>query len=161
MKHAAAWMAALCLGTATLTPTQTHSEGIHMTQDEQAAAARIQTMTTAFHSGDMNGVMESYETGGAVVFQPGQPAANEPEQVREGFGQFFALSPEFTYTNGEDTIVNGDIALHIAPWRMVGQTPDGQEIVQEGLSVAVLRRQPNGDWLMVIDNPFGGRLLAQ
>lgn len=29
-----------------------------------------------------------------------------------------------------------------------------------GLSVAVLRKQPDGKWLLVFDNPFGGQHLA-
>jgi hypothetical protein len=28
-----------------------------------------------------------------------------------------------------------------------------------GLSVAVLRRQPDGSWVMVIDNPYGDAVL--
>jgi ketosteroid isomerase-like protein len=44
---------------------------------------------------------------------------------------------------------------------MTGKSPDGQEIKQSGLSVAVLRRQADGGWKMVIDNPHGGRLLSK
>jgi len=46
--------------------------------------------------------------------------------------------------------------IWIAPWSMAGTTSDGQEIQQSGLSVAVLRRQADGGWKMVIDNPHGG-----
>jgi ketosteroid isomerase-like protein len=37
--------------------------------------------------------------------------------------------------------------------------PDGTKIQNGGLSVIVLRKQPDGNWLMVIDNPFGGQSL--
>ena len=67
----------------------------------------------------------------------------------------------FDYPSGHEVIVNGDIAIHIAPWSMTGRTPDGQDLAQSGLSVAVMRRQADGSWRMVIDNPHGGRLLTQ
>jgi ketosteroid isomerase-like protein len=42
---------------------------------------------------------------------------------------------------------------------MTGTAPDGTPIRQSGLSVAVLRKQADGKWLMVFDNPFGQHLL--
>ncbi len=56
-------------------------------------------------------------------------------------------------------MVQGDIAVHFAPWTMTGTAPDGTEIKQTGLSVAVLRKQADGNWLMVIDNPHGQHLM--
>ncbi len=60
---------------------------------------------------------------------------------------------------GHEVIVNGDTALHIAPWSMSGTGPNGAAVEQSGLSVAVLRRQADGGWKMVIDNPHGQMLL--
>ena len=74
--------------------------------------------------------------------------------MRATFKQWFAMSPRFEYA-GHDVLVVGDLAVHIAPWTMKGKAPDGAPIEQSGLSVAVLRRQPEGRWLMVIDNPHG------
>ena len=42
---------------------------------------------------------------------------------------------------------------------MTGKTPDGFPIEQSGFSVVVLRKQTDGQWLMVIDNPFGDHLV--
>jgi len=36
----------------------------------------------------------------------------------------------------------------------------GNEIGQSGLSIAVLRRQADGSWKMVIDNPHGSHLMT-
>jgi ketosteroid isomerase-like protein len=44
---------------------------------------------------------------------------------------------------------------------MIGKTPDGTDIEQKGLSVAILRKQENGDWLMVLDNPNSQALMSQ
>ena len=119
----------------------------------------IVTMTEAFHRGDIPGILATYEPAAVVVGEPGKPAAGEAA-LRALFAGFIALKPQFTYS-GHDVVVAGDLALHLAPWHMTGVTPDGTQIEQKGLSVAVLRRQVDGRWLMVVDQPHGDALLRQ
>lgn len=128
-----------------------------MNQTEEDVYSTIENMTEAFHKGDIKGVMGSYETQATVVFEPNKPAS-DMDQIRQMFEGAFQVNPEFTYA-GHDVFVSGDIALHIAPWQMKGKAPDGTEIAQSGLSVAVLRKQPDGSWRMVIDNPHGQILM--
>lgn len=129
-----------------------------MNSDEAQVQAVVDTMTAAFEEGQIDTVMSTYQRGAAVVFEPGQSVTDEA-QLRQMFGGMAAAKPVFTYS-GHEVIVSGDTAVHIAPWQMTAHTPDGQEIRQSGLSIAVLRRQPDGPWKMVIDNPHGARLLA-
>jgi len=91
------------------------------------------------------------------ILEPGKPVS-DPAVLREMFSGAFMLNPKFTYS-GHEVFVAGDIAVHYAPWTMKGRTPDGKDIEQSGLSVAVLRRQSDGEWLMVIDNPHGQNLM--
>jgi len=108
---------------------------------------------------DIEGVMANYEKQVTVVFEPGKPISNAVV-LREMFQTAFTLNPTFTYS-GHEIFVSGDIAFHSAPWTMTGKTPDGADINQRGLSVAVLRNQQNGKWLIVVDNPHGHLLLKQ
>lgn len=156
MKHTIVCLTALAL----ILPQISKAKGIKMSQNEQNALAAIETMTTAFQNKDLSGVMASYESPATIVFEPGVPVSN-PIQIEQMFGSMALIDPVFEYPEGHEVIVNGDIAIHIAPWSMTGKTPDGQSIKQSGLSVAVLRQQSDGHWKMVIDNPHGGRLLSQ
>lgn len=155
MKHAFAWLTALALAI----PQISTAESQTMTQDQQDVLNAIQTMTSNFQGNDIAGVMASYETEATVVFEPGSPISDQA-QLEQMFAGMAAVNPVFEYA-GHEVIVNGDIAVHIAPWSMTGKTPDGHELAQSGLSIAVLRRQLDGSWKMVIDNPHGGQLLAQ
>ena len=119
----------------------------------------VLTMTEAFQKGDVSAVLRTYEAGAVVVGEPGKPLQGE-SALRSMFAAFMAVKPRFTY-GGHDVIQAGDIALHIAPWHMTGIDPAGAPVEAHGLSVAVLRRQPDGRWLMVIDQPYGDQLLAQ
>ena len=118
----------------------------------------ILTMTDAFQKGDLPAVLRTYEPGAVVVGEPGKPLQGEAA-LRAMFAGFMAVKPQFTY-GGHDVIQAGDVALHIAPWHMTGIDPSGAPVQAQGLSVAVLRRQPDGSWLMVIDQPYGDVLLA-
>ncbi len=153
MKHAAAWLMALALSAS---PTWSN-EGTIMT-DETNVLAAVETMTGHFHAKNIEGVMNAYEGAATVVFEPGK-AVSDSGTIRAVFPEWFALNPTFTYS-GHEAYVNGDLALHIAPWTMTGTAPDGQAIQQSGLSVAVLRKQADGSWKLVIDNPHGAHLLA-
>jgi ketosteroid isomerase-like protein len=154
MKHAFAWLMALALAT----PQISTAEGQNMTQDQQDTLTAIQEMTDAFQNKDFARVMASYEIQATVVFEPDAPISDR-QQIEQMFNGMAMVNPVFDYLAGHEVIVNGDIALHIAPWKMTGRTPDGQDIAQSGLSIAILRKQADGSWKMVIDNPHGARLL--
>jgi len=128
-----------------------------MSAEERNVLALIERMTASFEKGDIETVMQTYENSQSIAFEPGRPVS-DAAQSRELFHQFRSLSPKFSYS-GHEVIVEGDLAIHIAPWTMTGTDPEGKTITGEGLSVAVLRRQPDGSWKMVIDNPHGSRLL--
>ncbi len=140
------------------TPVIVHSkEGKPMNEDQKNVLAAVKNMTAAFHNRDIEGVMASYENNATIVFEPEAPISDSAV-LREMFLGAFKMSPHFDYS-GHEVIVAGDIAVHFAPWTMEGNTPEGELIKQSGLSVAVLRKQADGRWLIVIDNPHGQRLM--
>ncbi|OUR59572.1 hypothetical protein A9Q74_17535 [Colwellia sp. 39_35_sub15_T18] len=131
-----------------------------LNSEQSKALNTIKSMTAAFHQKDMRGIMASYENGGAIMFEPGK-AITDPDVIQKMFEGFFQINANFTYPKGHEVYIANDIALHIAPWVMTGNTPDGTELSESGLSIAVLRKQTNGDWLMVLDNPNGQALMEQ
>ena len=126
---------------------------------ERDVVATIDHMTSGMHTMDIGEVMSTYEKDCAVAFQPGSPTVGA-DKVRGAFLQSFAVKPRFKFGNHEVLVV-GDIALHLAPWKMSGTAPDGKALQEKGLSVAVLRKQADGKWRMVIDNPHGERLVSE
>lgn len=154
MKHAFAWLMTLVF----TTPQILHAEGNTLTQNQICPLATIRAMTKAFESNDIDGVMSSYESPATIVFEPGSPLSDK-YQIEQMFKAMALVKPAFVYPGGHEVVVSGNLALHIAPWRMTGRSPDGQDIAQSGLSVSILRRQVDGSWKLVVDNPHGGRLL--
>jgi len=133
--------------------------GLNMKQDKRNVMAAIESMTEAFHKGDLVKTMASYDDEKVVVFEPTKPISDD-SNLRKMFETSFKLKPKFKY-NGHEVFVSGDIALHISPWKMTGKAPNGETVSQSGLSVAVLTRQPDNSWRIKIDNPHGQRLLVK
>ena len=129
-----------------------------MKTEQEKILNTIKQMVTAVHKCDIDGVMETYELQSTVVFEPGNPVTNI-DDIREGFKALIAINPKFTFS-GHEIFISNDIATHISPWKMSAKMPDGENIDQNGLSIAVLRQQNNGEWRMVIDNPHGQILMT-
>ncbi len=147
--------AVLCMAVTTPALSQ---EGQQMNDDQKAVLNTITDMTQAFHAKDIDRVMASYEEPATIMFQPGVPSQDHAGAVA-GFQGFFGFDPTFTY-GAHEVIINGDTALHITPWTMTGKLPDGTAMSDKGLSVAVLKRQADGGWKMVIDNPYGAHVMS-
>lgn len=120
--------------------------------DESAILHTIGSMTSAFAAGEVEAVLATYEPGAVVVAAPGAPVSGT-EALRRMFADFVAAGVDFTYGSHE-VVVAGDLGLHLMKWTAPG--PDGEKTA---LSVAVLRRQSDGSWRMVIDHPFGDGVL--
>jgi ketosteroid isomerase-like protein len=64
------------------------------------------------------------------------------------------MNPTLT-VNAEKTFLSGDTALVVGNWTLTGSDPEGNEIDTGGRFADIVRRQPDGSWLFVIDNPNG------
>jgi ketosteroid isomerase-like protein len=50
---------------------------------------------------------------------------------------------------------SSDLALMFTDWTLVGTDHSGKSINLAGRGMIVFRKQPDGNWLMVIENPWG------
>ena len=108
---------------------------------------------TAFNSGNVDEIMALYEPEATLVPQPGQVAQGR-DAIRHALLQFVALKG--TMQVKSVYIVHGlGVALTRGQWKLTGTGPDGKPVEMTGQSVEVLRQQPNGEWLLIVDHPFG------
>jgi ketosteroid isomerase-like protein len=150
----------MCLGMTTSINSQTPKimQTTEISKDQQDVLNAVESMTKSFNGKDIEGVMSSYQSGALVIFEPESPVT-DTEQLRDMFLGAFSIDPIFEYPKGHEVFVNGDTATHIAPWVMNGTAPDGTKIQQSGLSIANLKKQVDGKWLLTFDNPHGNFLM--
>jgi uncharacterized protein (TIGR02246 family) len=94
-----------------------------------------------------------YEPEASFNPEPGQVVTGT-QAIREALGNFLAMNPKLTLETKNLNQTN-DIALTSANWHLTATGPDGNPVDMRGQSVEVSRRQPDGTWRFVIDNPFG------
>jgi ketosteroid isomerase-like protein len=89
----------------------------------------------------------------AFASQPGS-LAHGLRGVRESLAAFIAMKGtlELKVTR---VLEAGGLALVAGVWSFTGTAPDGSAVALTGHNADVLRRQPDGSWRFVIDNPWG------
>jgi uncharacterized protein (TIGR02246 family) len=90
---------------------------------------------------DAEGVAELYEEDAVLAYPPGSQTVGR-EAIRELWAKVLADRPHFEPEQPRPTLISGDIALTTT------MAKDGT-----GARVQVLRRQPDGSWLRVLDQP--------
>ena len=115
-------------------------------------------LAAALNSGDIDAALALYEDDAGFVTAQGG-LARGAAGLR---GEFEAMIAAKVTTVGmiAKSIIVKDVALVFVEFSSTIPTPDGKTLEFGGLSTAVLRRQPVGTWLSVIDNPYGTALVT-
>ena len=95
------------------------------------------------------------------LYEPGAAFATRPGALAHGLGDICDALDGFIALNGKlDLEVSrvlevGDLALVVGNWSFTGTAPDGEPVTLAARNADVLRRQADGSWRFVIDNPWG------
>jgi ketosteroid isomerase-like protein len=113
----------------------------------------LQTIVTGINSGDLDSLMPLYETGAAFAREPGSLAHGAPG-ISDALTGFISMNGELDIEVTRVLEVD-DLALVTGVWSFNGTSPDGEPVQLEARNADVLRRQSDGTWRFVIDNPWG------
>jgi uncharacterized protein (TIGR02246 family) len=119
----------------------------------KSPAELLAALTKAVSSHDLDSVVALYEPDAVFVLPKDQGGeARGKEAIGQAIAQFLALKPTLT-TNITTTVEAGGVALLLGEWTLDGTGPDGP-LNMGGKFRDIVRRQPDGSWLYVVDNPF-------
>ena len=108
----------------------------------------------ALGKGDLEAALALYESNASFVLDSGQVVTGLAA-IREVMQGFLALKPKFTMEVKAVPSGDGNIALLRGKWNLSGTGPDGKPMTMSGNSTEVVRRQSDGAWRFIIDNPRG------
>jgi uncharacterized protein (TIGR02246 family) len=95
----------------------------------------------AVNAGDVEALVALYEPDAVIAYPPGELTVGHAA-IRALYEQMLAARPHFEYEEPLTTLVSDDIALTATP---------AQD--EAGARAQVVRRQPDGTWLRVLDRP--------
>ena len=113
----------------------------------------LESIVSGINSGDLESLMPLYESEAAFAKQPGELAPGVPG-VREALSGFISMNGTLDL-DVTRVLEADDLALVIGVWSFDGTGPDGEPVHLEARNADVLRRQADGTWRFVIDNPWG------
>ena len=118
----------------------------------------VNQLIEARSRGDIDEAVRCYEPGATLVAVPGTVVSG-PDAIRSLLTRFASLKGDFQREKHQ-LIEAGDIAFYCSDWTMSATDPSGKSIQMKGRTADVLRRQPDGNWLIAFDNPWGTAILG-
>ena len=113
----------------------------------------LDSIVEGINTGNLDSLMTLYEDEACFASQPGQ-LANGPESVRRSLRSFIDLKGKLDL-KVKRVLQASDLALVTSEWSFSGTGPDGTPVNMAAKAADVLRRQADGTWRFVIDNPWG------
>ena len=113
----------------------------------------LKSIVDGINRGNLDALMSLYEPEAAFAAQPGS-LAHGLGGIREALAAFIAMKGKLDLKLTRVLEVN-DLALVTGVWSFTGTRPDGTPVKLGARNADVLRRQADGSWRFVIDNPWG------
>jgi uncharacterized protein (TIGR02246 family) len=113
----------------------------------------LEAVVEGINTGNVEMLMSLYEPKAAFATQPGSLAPGLGG-IREALGGFVAMNGTLDLKVSRVLEVS-DLALVVGDWSFTGTGPHGQPVTLAAKNADVLRRQADGSWRFVIDNPWG------
>jgi len=111
-------------------------------------------LAEAYNAGDLEALVSLYDPKAVFVIKPDR-VTQGPAELRDALRRFIDLRARLTVVP-RTFIRSDDVVLVLGEFTLVGRRRDGTPLDRSARFADVLRRQPDGRWLVAVDNPFGG-----
>jgi uncharacterized protein (TIGR02246 family) len=105
------------------------------------------------NAGDVEAVVGLYEEAGCFVRRDGMAVGTEA--VRTVIAKMVAGKPRLRCDLRRVLRAGVELALLYNDWKLVSAGADGQTTERTGKALELVRRQADGTWRYVIDDPYG------
>jgi uncharacterized protein (TIGR02246 family) len=109
-------------------------------------------LEAAFNAGDLDAFMEIYDDDATLIVPPEGQRVSGRDAIRAAVQPTLALRPS-AHIEVVEKLQSDGLALTHARWSIVA-TDDGERVEMSGRGTIVSRRQPDGSWRIVLDNPL-------
>ena len=105
----------------------------------------------AFSARDVDAVAELYEEDATLIVPPDGRQVRGKAEIRDAAAATFALhaTADFRVVG---KLQRDGLALTHGRWRLDGRDPGGARVELSGRGTMVSRRQPDGRWLIAVDD---------
>ena len=113
----------------------------------------INRLIAAIRERNLESMVALYAQDAILAVQPGS-LVQGTASIRSFFEGLFRTNPENRYEL-KDFIEAGDLALFTAKWTILSPPLPNVPLPTTNHQAIILRKQPDGNWLIIVDNPWG------
>ena len=103
-------------------------------------------------AGDVDAVVALYEPKACLVLEGGRVARGS-RAIRKAITAFAAMKPKLKMNVVRIVKAGDDVAVLYNDWTHSATGPDGTSFTDRGKATEIVRRQRNGTWKFVVDDP--------
>lgn len=107
-------------------------------------------------TGDLNGALSCFDKDGVYIERDGQEIKGL-ENIKKPLEHLCNWKPDIKGKKQKLTIV-GDYAVWVDQWTLKASSPDGNPIEMDGATTCMMKKNEEGIWLWLVDNPFAGQV---
>jgi len=121
---------------------------------EQNPSDVYSTLLKSFNAGDVDATVACYESQACFMSRSGRTARGAME-LRDVYRVTFSNKPQIKFRVRKVVPAGDDLALVVVEWRSKAVSSVGEVRLWAGTATNIVRRQPDGSWKLVLDNPYG------
>jgi uncharacterized protein (TIGR02246 family) len=125
--------------------------------DRTNPAAAVAFFRHCIHSGDLQGAVSCFDKDATYIERDGQEIKGL-ENIEKAMQHLCTWKPDIKGSKQRVTIV-GNSAIWIDKWTLKASMPDGNAIEMTGATACMMKRNADGIWVWVVDNPFAADVL--
>lgn len=118
-----------------------------------------QAFADAYNSGEIANLVALYEPEAVLVPQE-NVIATGLEEIRASLTEFLGVKGKM-HAENVFCLQQGDIALLKGRWELEFKNPVGRTVTLSSSTAEVVRRQPDGNWLYVIDHAVANGVVTR
>ncbi|PQA93981.1 hypothetical protein B0A69_10315 [Chryseobacterium shigense] len=107
-------------------------------------------------TGDLNGALGCFDKDAVYIERDGLEIKGL-ENIQKPLEHLCNWKPDIQGNKHKLTIV-GDLAVWVDKWTLKATSPDGNFIEMDGATTCMMKRNEEGIWLWLVDNPFAGQV---
>lgn len=125
--------------------------------NRQTEAGAVAYFRYCIKNGDAAGALSCFHPEAVYIDRDGRELRGL-DQIAWAMNEICRLQLDIQGETPHITVVN-DLAMWLDHWEMTGKAPDGHLIEMKGHTSCIMKRNENGEWLWLVDNPFGAAIL--
>lgn len=126
--------------------------------DKTNPEGTVKYFRNCIHRGDLKGALSCFDVAATYIERDGQEIRGLAN-IEKSLESICSWRPEIKGDKQRVTIV-GDLAMWMDKYTVKAKMPNGDPVNMDGVTACILKRNHEGIWLWLVDNPFAANDIA-